>query len=200
MQTGWKETEAQEVPPEASTLSEYLDDLKMTFYSTLEVCGRKSFRLGASTHLVSFVMPSDPSSQGSRSFCSYPSSSSFTWCLQLGFVGAQVGLLPDALTHIYTYLCWSLCLILVSTSYFWFLLQYLGRRPGLLVAIGGFFATLTYAITLRILGLNPKTKKTGTRSRVRPVRKRADWGLQTDKFITWMLRPCFTGSEHSLYN
>lgn len=87
IQTGWKETEAQEVPPEASTLSEYFDDLKITFHSTVE---------------------------------------------------------------------------------------YLGRRPGLLVAIGGFFATAAYAVTLRLLGLTPKTKKTAARSRVRPVRKRAD--------------------------
>jgi hypothetical protein len=35
-------------------------------------------------------------------------------------------------------------------------------------------ATATYAITLRILGLTPKAKRTATRSRVRPVKKRAD--------------------------
>jgi len=87
IQTGWKEAEAQEVPPEASALSEYMDDLETTFRSTLE---------------------------------------------------------------------------------------YLGRRPGILVAIGGFFATFTYAVTLRILGLTPKSKKNATRSRIRPVRKRAD--------------------------
>lgn len=87
IQTGWKETEAQEVPPEASAISEYLDELSITFHSIVE---------------------------------------------------------------------------------------YLGRRPGLLVAVGGFMATATYAITLRILGLTPKAKRTATRSRVRPVKKRAD--------------------------
>ncbi|KAG0576269.1 hypothetical protein KC19_5G067900 [Ceratodon purpureus] len=87
IQTGWKETEAQEVPPEASAVSEYLDELSITFHSIIE---------------------------------------------------------------------------------------YLGRRPGLLVAIGGFMATAAYVITLRILGLTPKTKRTPTRPRVRPVKKRAD--------------------------
>lgn len=87
IQTGWKKTESQEVPPEGAILSEYLDDLKIAFSSTLE---------------------------------------------------------------------------------------YLGRRPGLLIAIGGFFATVTYAVTLRVLGLSPKSRKAPQRARVRPVRKRAD--------------------------
>lgn len=37
IQTGWKKTESQEVPPEGAILSEYLDDLKIAFSSTLEV-------------------------------------------------------------------------------------------------------------------------------------------------------------------
>jgi len=45
MQTGWKEAEAQEVPPEASALSEYINDLETTFRSTVEVCGRKALYL-----------------------------------------------------------------------------------------------------------------------------------------------------------
>jgi hypothetical protein len=45
LQTGWKETEAQEVPPEASAISEYLDELSITFHSIIEVCEWRAFRL-----------------------------------------------------------------------------------------------------------------------------------------------------------
>ncbi|XP_024398757.1 uncharacterized protein [Physcomitrium patens] len=81
IKSGWKETEALEVPPEASGLSDLLDDIKNSFHPTVE---------------------------------------------------------------------------------------YLGRRPGLMIALGGFFATTTYALTLKVLGLTTKKKPTRT------VKKRAD--------------------------